>query len=228
MSTAAGPLHGLVVAIFRHAGSAPDEAAAIADHLIEANLVGHDSHGVIRVAPYLKLVAEGGIFANRRARIMKDAGALITVDNQIDPATGTVKLRAQFANGDNALFPNQFVNVRMKLDTQRDAVVIPSAAIQRGAQGFFVYVVKSDQTVSVRPVKPGTVDGQRTAIADGLVAGEIVVMDGMDRLRDGARVEVTQRPEFKPSEDGQGRAGKGMRRKPPAGEEKAAPGASVK
>ena len=160
---------------------------------------------------------------DRELKAQLATGVLASVDNVVDPATGTVKLRAQFANGDNALFPNQFVNVRMKLDTQRDAVVVPSAAIQRGAQGFFVYVVKSDQAVSVRAVKPGTVDGQRTAIAEGLAPGEIVVIDGMDRLRDGARVEVTQRPEFKPPVDGQARAGKGMRRKPPAGEEKATP-----
>jgi multidrug efflux system membrane fusion protein len=158
---------------------------------------------------------------DRELKTQLAAGVLASVDNVVDPATGTVKLRAQFANDDNALFPNQFVNVRMKLDTQRDAVVVPSAAIQRGAQGFFVYVVKPDQTVSVRGVKPGTVDGQRTAIAEGLAPGEIVVIDGMDRLRDGARVEVTQRPEFKPPADGQGRAGKGTRRKPPAGEAKA-------
>jgi hydroxycarboxylate dehydrogenase B len=82
MGTAAEPLQGLVVGIFRHAGSEPAEAEAIAEHLVEANLAGHDSHGVIRVAPYLKLLAEGGVFANRQARILKDGGALITVDGQ--------------------------------------------------------------------------------------------------------------------------------------------------
>lgn len=82
MGTAAEPLSRLVVAIFRHAGSGPDEAAALADHLVDANLTGHDSHGVIRVAPYLELLKSGGILANRRARIAKDAGALVTVDGQ--------------------------------------------------------------------------------------------------------------------------------------------------
>src|SRR5499426_3504585 len=138
-------------------------------------------------------------------------GVLASVDNLVDPTTGTVKLKAEFANADNALFPNQFVNVRMKLDTLRDAIVIPSAAIQRGAQGMFVYVVKPDQTVTVRPVKLGPVDGQRMAVSEGLAPGEVVVIDGMDRLREGALVEVTNRPEFKPPPDGQG-AGKGMRR----------------
>ena len=112
-----------------------------------------------------------------------------------------------------ALFPNQFVNVRLKLDTVRDATVIPAAAVQRGSQGMFVYVVKPDQTVKLRPVKLGPVDGQRQAIAEGLAPGDLVVIDGMDRLRDGAMVEVTTaRPEFKPPADG--RPGKGIRRKP--------------
>jgi multidrug efflux system membrane fusion protein len=157
---------------------------------------------------------------DRELKTRLATGVLASVDNVVDPATGTVKLRAQFANDDNALFPNQFVNVRMKLDTLRDAVVIPSTAIQRGAQGYFVYVVKAEQTASVRLVTPGTTDGQRTAITEGLAPGEIVVIDGMDRLREGAPVEVTQRPEFKPPADGQGRAGKGLRRKPPAGDGK--------
>jgi multidrug efflux system membrane fusion protein len=165
---------------------------------------------------------------DRELKAKLATGVLASVDNVVDPATGTVKLRAQFPNDDNAIFPNQFVNVRMKLDTQRDAVVVPSSAILRGAQGFFVYVVKAEQTASVRAVKPGTADGQRTAIVEGLAPGELVVIDGMDRLREGAPVEVTQRPEFKPPVDGQGRAGKGTRRKPPAGEGKAPSGAPAK
>jgi multidrug efflux system membrane fusion protein len=148
---------------------------------------------------------------DRELKTRLATGTLASVDNQVDPTTGTVKLRARFANDDIGLFPNQFVNVRMKLDTLRDATVIPSAAVQRGGQGMFVYVVKDDQTASVRPVKLGPVDGQRIAIAEGLSPGEIVVIDGVDRLRDGAAVEVTQRPEFKPPIDGTG--GKGTRRK---------------
>src|SRR5436190_19715415 len=93
-------------------------------------------------------------------------GALASADNQVDPQAGTVKLRAQFANDDRGLFPNQFVNVRMKLDTLRGAVIVPAAAVQRGSQGMFVYVVQSDNTVALRPVKLGPLDGQRQAIAD--------------------------------------------------------------
>jgi multidrug efflux system membrane fusion protein len=141
-------------------------------------------------------------------------GTLASVDNLVDPTTGTVKLKAQFANDGTPLFPNQFVNVRMKLDTVRDATVIPAAAVQRGSQGMFVYVVQADQTVKLRPVRLGPVDGQRQAIAEGLAPGDLVVSDGMDRLRDGAQVEVTTaRPEFKPPADGSA-PGKGMRRKP--------------
>jgi multidrug efflux system membrane fusion protein len=127
-------------------------------------------------------------------------GQLVTVDNQIDTSTGTVKLRARFSNDDFALFPNQFVNARMKLDTLRDVVIAPSAAVQRGSQGMFVYVVKADHTVELRAVTLGPLEGQRQAIASGLRAGETVVTDGVDRLRPGAQVEVASaRPEVKPA-----------------------------
>jgi len=138
------------------------------------------------------------------------SGLLISADNQIDPQTGTVKLKAQFSNDDNALFPNQFVNVRMKLDTLHDAIVVPSAAVQRGSQGMFVYVVQPDNTVAVRSVTLGPLDGQRQAIAQGLKAGEMVVTDGTDRLRPGAPVEVASaRPEIKPPAGGPPSKGKG-------------------
>jgi membrane fusion protein, multidrug efflux system len=145
-------------------------------------------------------------------------GVLASADNQVDPATGTVKLKAQYANDDGALFPNQFVNVRMKLDTLRDVIVIPSAAVQRGAQqGLFVYLVKADKTVAQRPVKLGPAEGQNVAVTDGLAAGDLVVVDGMDRLRPGASVEVASaRPEIKPPAEGKGSgkgAGKGQQRK---------------
>ena len=122
------------------------------------------------------------------------SGTLLTVDNQIDPATGTVKLKAQFANEDDALFPNQFVNVRMLLDMQRDATVVPTAAMQRGTQGTFVYVVKADKTVTLRPVKLGPSEGDDVVVESGLAPGEHVVVDGADQLREGAKVEVTRRP----------------------------------
>jgi multidrug efflux system membrane fusion protein len=143
-------------------------------------------------------------------------GRLASADNQVDPQTGTVKLKAQFDNADGALFPNQFVNSRMKLDTLRDVVIVPSAAVQRGAQGMFVYVVKADKTVELRPVTLGPLDGQRQSISNGLRAGETVVTDGVDRLRPGAQVEVAAaRPEIKPAAPP---AGKGGRRREKAGE----------
>jgi len=147
---------------------------------------------------------------DREQKARLAAGMLASADNQIDPQTGTVKLKAQFANADAALFPQQFVNVRMKLDTLANTIIVPSAAVQRGSQGMFVYVVRQDQSVALRAVKLGPLDAQRQAIAEGLAAGELVVTDGTDRLRPGAQVELTQRPEFKPpAEKG---AGKGQRR----------------
>jgi multidrug efflux system membrane fusion protein len=127
---------------------------------------------------------------DREGRVKLATGALITADNQIDTTTGTVKLKAQFGNDDGKLFPNQFVNVRMQIET-RTAVTVPGAAIQRGAQGIFVYVVKEDQTVTMRPVKPGPSEGEQTAIESGLAAGEQVVIDGVDRLREGAKVQAS-------------------------------------
>lgn len=120
-------------------------------------------------------------------------GALLSVDNQIDAATGTVKLKAQFANRNEALFPNQFVNVRMLVDTRRNAVLTPTASIQRGAQGTYVYVVKQDNSVTVRPVKVGPADGENIAVEEGLAPGEQVVVDGADKLREGAKVELITR-----------------------------------
>jgi membrane fusion protein, multidrug efflux system len=117
-------------------------------------------------------------------------GKLAAVDNQIDTTTGTVKLRAEFPNDDNALFPNQFVNVRMIAQTRADATLVPSAAVQRGAPGTFVYVVKQDRSVSVAPVKVGAVQGETTAVDSGVVVGDTVVVDGIDRLREGAKVEL--------------------------------------
>ena len=119
-------------------------------------------------------------------------GALVTTDNQIDVTTGTVKLKAQFPNKEGKLFPNQFVNVRMVVDVRRDVVLVPSAALQRGAQGTLVYVVRDDSTVTLRPVTAGPTEGQLTAIETGLQAGERVVVDGVDRIREGAKVEVTE------------------------------------
>jgi multidrug efflux system membrane fusion protein len=119
-------------------------------------------------------------------------GTLQTVDNQIDSATGTVKLKALFANRNTELFPNQFVNARLLVETLKDAVIVPSAAIQRGAQGTFVYLLKGDGTVGVRPVGIGVAQGDDIAVTSGLAPGDRVVIDGTERLRDGSKVEVKE------------------------------------
>jgi multidrug efflux system membrane fusion protein len=128
---------------------------------------------------------------DREQKNLLAKGALITTDNQIDVATGTVRLKAQFPNKEGKLFPNQFVNVRMVVDTRKGAVAVPSAAIQRGAQGTIVYVVNDDSTVAIRQVVTGPSEGALTAIESGLQAGERVITDGVDRIREGAKVEVT-------------------------------------
>jgi multidrug efflux system membrane fusion protein len=117
-------------------------------------------------------------------------GTLLTIDNQIDVTTGTVRLKAQFSNEDRMLFPNQFVNARLLLDVKRDAVVIPTVAVQRGSQGTFVYLVKPDQTVAMRPVKLGPAQGDEAAVESGVAAGDVLVVDGADKLREGSKVEV--------------------------------------
>ncbi len=129
---------------------------------------------------------------DKEQKTMLAAGTLLSTDNQIDVATGTVKLKAQFANGDSSLFPNQFVNVRMVVDVVRNTIVIPSAALQRDNQGTIVYAVKDDSTVAVRRVKPGPSDGELMSIESGLQAGERVIVDGVDRIREGAKVEVVE------------------------------------
>ncbi len=119
-------------------------------------------------------------------------GALLTVDNEIDPTTGTSRLKAVFPNNDYALFPNQFVNVKLWLDTKRGAIIIPAVAIQRGPTGTFVYLVQDDSTVTVRPVKVGLAQGNEVAIDGGLQPGDSVVVDGAEKLTDGMKVSVRQ------------------------------------
>jgi multidrug efflux system membrane fusion protein len=125
-------------------------------------------------------------------------GSLLTTDNQIDPTTGTTRLKAVFDNRDEGLFPNQFVNVRLLLDVRKDAVIVPAAAIQRGPQGTFAYVVRADRTVEVRSLTPGPTTEGETAVDAGLDAGETVVVDGVDKLRAGALVDVRARAESRP------------------------------
>jgi len=145
-----------------------------------------------RVLARLKGTAKPAVEAwDREQKNLLERGTLITTDNQIDVATGTVRLKAEFPNKDAKLFPNQFVNVRMVVDVRKGVVAVPSAAIQRNAQGAtIVYVVGQDSTVSVRPITAGPTEGQLTAVEQGLQAGERVVTDGVDRIREGARVEV--------------------------------------
>jgi multidrug efflux system membrane fusion protein len=131
-------------------------------------------------------------------------GVLTTFDNQVDTSTGTFKLRATFPNPDNALFPSEFVNVRLLVDTMTGAVLVPNAAIQIGSPGSFVYVVNDDNSVSVRKVVTGPADSARTVVSSGLAVGEKVVTDGADRLREGSKVRLAPpRPDAgKPGADG--------------------------
>ena len=117
-------------------------------------------------------------------------GTLATFDSQIDQTTGTIKLRAQFPNQDRALYPNQFVNIRLLLDTHKDVTTISTAGVQRGVPGTFVYLINPDSTVSVRPVQLGVTDGDRVEVLSGLTSGDRIVIDGADKLRDGAKIVV--------------------------------------
>jgi len=169
-----------------------------------------------RVISRLKAGEKPGVEAwDREQKNLLAKGTLITIDNQIDVTTGTVRLKAEFPNGEGKLYPNQFVNVRMVVDTRKDAIVIPSAGVQRGAQGTVVYVVKEDNTVTLRPVVVGPTEGLNTAIESGVSPGDRVVTDGIDRIREGSRVEVTQAtatgapPIAEPKARGQGRGPRG-------------------
>ncbi len=119
-------------------------------------------------------------------------GSLLSLDNQIDATTGTIKLKARFTNLDDALFPNQFVNARMLVDTEQNAVVIPTAALQMGNEGHFVWVLNDENKVSKHTVTPGIQDSLKVVINAGLSAGDRVVTDGIDRLTEGAKVEVVE------------------------------------
>ena len=127
---------------------------------------------------------------DQEGKVLLASGKLLAVDNQIDTTTGTIKLKAIFDNKDNKLFPNQFVNVRLKVDTLHDATVMSSAAVQRGSIGTFAYVVKNDKTVTVRMLNLGTAEGDNVVVIEGLVPGESVVTVGGDKLREGTKVEI--------------------------------------
>src|SRR5438094_2230707 len=118
------------------------------------------------------------------------SGKLAAVDNQIDTSTGTIRIKAQFDNSNDALFPDQFVTARLKMDTLSGATLVPAASVQRGAPGTFVYVVNADNTVSLRKLSLGPASGELVSVQDGVQPGEKVVIDGLDKLRDGARVAL--------------------------------------
>ena len=147
---------------------------------------------------------------DRAQKVELGVGKLDTTDNLIDVTTGTVKLRAIFENKDESLFPNQFVNVRLLVDTVKDATIVPVAAIQRGQPGIFVYLVKADDTVEIRVVELGVTDGERVVVTKGLQVGDQVVIDGTDRLREGAKIR-------KPSAGPRGTSGSPVAAAPPGG-----------
>jgi multidrug efflux system membrane fusion protein len=139
-------------------------------------------------------------------------GTLQTFDSQIDQTTGTIKLRAQFTNDTRALYPNQFVNIRLLLDTHKDVTTISTAGVQRGVPGTFVYLVNADSTVSVRPIQLGATEGDRVEVLSGLTPGDRIVIDGADKLRDGAKINVRSEADPAKSADPQDKSGGKKRR----------------
>jgi membrane fusion protein, multidrug efflux system len=138
-------------------------------------------------------------------------GTLQTFDSQIDPTTGTIKLRAEFPNENRSLYPNQFVNIRLLLDTHKDVTTMSTAGIQRGVPGTFAYLINADSTVSVRPIKLGVTDGDRVEVVSGLVPGDRIVIDGADKLRDGATINVRSEADAAPPSDAAKSGGKKRR-----------------
>src|SRR5215831_11821988 len=149
------------------------------------------------IPPLLKRIHDGATLPvtawDRSNTHQLASGTLQSIDSEIDTTTGTIRLKALFANDDESLYPQQFVNVVLLLDTLHGATLIPQAGVQRGAPGTYVYVVNSDQTVSVRNVTVGPGDANNVTITAGLKPGDMVVVDGADRLKDGAKVLVSQR-----------------------------------
>jgi multidrug efflux system membrane fusion protein len=147
--------------------------------------------------PILKRFRGGSSVAvdafDREGRTKLATGTLAAIDNQIDPATGTVRMKASFDNKDGALYPNQFVNARVLIDVLHDALLAPAEAIQRGPQGPFVYVVKPDKVVQMRRIQVGPTEAGTVAVKTGVAAGEALVVDGAEKVQDGARVEATPR-----------------------------------
>ena len=130
---------------------------------------------------------------DREGRTKIATGTLVAIDNQIDPTTGTVRLKASYPNTDDVLYPNQFVNARVLIDVLHEAVLAPAEAIQRGPQGAYVYVVKPDKVVQMRRVQLGPTEGATVAVRSGVADGEALVVDGAEKVQDGARVDSTVR-----------------------------------
>ena len=147
----------------------------------------------MRLDPQLKVEAW-----DREERKLLATGTLASLDNRIDTSTGTLKLRALFQNADESLFPNQFTNIRLQVSSA-NSVVIPNAAVQFGSKGTYVYVIGDDDTSSMRPVVLGAADGERVAVREGLKPGERVVLEGLDRLREGSKVDVVTEEKAKDS-----------------------------
>jgi membrane fusion protein, multidrug efflux system len=143
-------------------------------------------------------------------------GKLVTIDNQIDATTGTYKLKSIFANENNILFPNQFVNVHLLVDIKKDLVTVPTPALQRGPQGTYVYVAGSDGTVKIRTVTVAQTVGNTTGMSAGLQPGEVVVIDGQDKLQDGTKIRATP-ASGAPSANSANPAGRPAPRDTPAG-----------
>ena len=146
---------------------------------------------IVRVQRALAATGELSVEVfNRDFQTRLAAGTLSAIDNLVDPSTGTVKLKATFPNEDDTLFPNQFVNARLRVETLRDTTLVPLAALQRGPESSFVWVVQPDSTVALRDVQPGPVQGDVAAVTSGLEPGELVVTDGIDKLAPKAKVAV--------------------------------------
>ena len=139
-------------------------------------------------------------------------GTLQTFDSQIDQTTGTIKLRAQFTNDTRVLYPNQFVNIRLLLDTHKDVTTISTAGVQRGVPGTFVYLINADSTVSVRPIQLGATEGDHVEVLSGLTPGDRIVIDGADKLRDGAKINVRSEADPAKPADPQDKSGGKKRR----------------
>ncbi|MFK0310659.1 MdtA/MuxA family multidrug efflux RND transporter periplasmic adaptor subunit [Pseudomonas sp. NPDC090233] len=149
---------------------------------------------------------------------LQSSGVLGSIDNQIDTTTGTLKFKGRFENKDLALFPNQFVNVRLLADTLKQVVMAPAAAIQFGNDGTFAYVVNAENTVNVRKLKVGASDGENSVILEGLKAGDRLVLEGTDRLREGTKVEVVDDSSQVPTTPGQHLQGQDAKGSARAGE----------